>query len=420
MQEAEKHRLIRRAQEGDNAAFEELIRSNKTYIAHIAYTTLSNRHDAEDAIQEAVLSIYKSISQLKNVRSFDAWVYQIVYNACMVIGGKIKRDQQPIGDDEENTFTEDRIDLLPIQSSEQKEASALLLEKIRELPEKQRLALSLFFFEEMSYKDIAKIMNAGVRDVANWIFRAKGKLKESLNEDGRTAEFRRPIAVDAATISSALALDVQQTAVTDRGESVEAALWLIREGGEIIGGAVIAASIAFPFKILAVAGAALMLTGTLVFAFNFGGAGEGEQATSWGEVGVPQGTDQDASKVEIKGAESGEEDGSDTTDSAETTSSSGATSEEEEKSGAIHQDETAIKNTVTYEELDPSGDSIEKEAPPLTGESNTALTVLDTREKSLAETLGIKTGDLPWLTVAAVGVVLAGVGVAGAYRRREE
>lgn len=172
-------RIVRRAINGDRRAFDKLIASRSKNVLYIALNLLSNKETAEDAAQEAIIRISKGIGTLKDAALFDTWMYRIVYNTCM----NMVRDNKHIPvdiEDYETSFEEVRTDFLPEEFITDIEKRSELIAAIKALPERHRMCILMYYYEDMSYADIAEVMQLKVKDVSNTLARAKGKLRCSL------------------------------------------------------------------------------------------------------------------------------------------------------------------------------------------------------------------------------------------------
>jgi RNA polymerase sigma-70 factor (ECF subfamily) len=181
----EKTALIRRAMSGDADAFEDLYRMYTSDILYHCRGMLNNKSDVEDAAQEVVLRLFRSIRNLKSPYAFYAYLYRTVRNTCSTFNTKDKSAMQTDIDDLE-------IELQPI-AEERSEAPQDAIEDLSEqeeiarfiatLPEKQRTAIYLHYYKGMSYKEVGKIMNITVATVGTNIMRGKSKLKKMLEKN---------------------------------------------------------------------------------------------------------------------------------------------------------------------------------------------------------------------------------------------
>jgi RNA polymerase sigma-70 factor, ECF subfamily len=169
--------LVRQAQEGNRKAFVELVTRHSKRFYDIAYRVLFNRADAEDVVQEAFLKLWEgrvSWNQGKGA-NFTTWFYKVVVNLCL--DHNRKKTPIPLPED---------MDLADIQHEQEPEAherqkQALLDRLIQGLPERQRLALNLCFYEGLSNKEAAEIIGVNLKALQSLIMRAKMTLKEKVN-----------------------------------------------------------------------------------------------------------------------------------------------------------------------------------------------------------------------------------------------
>ena len=80
----ETEEAIRRFLEGDEQAFDQIVRRWETKIYNLAWRLLGNREDAQDVVQETFLSVFKSLRSLRTPENFPAWLYRITLNHCRV------------------------------------------------------------------------------------------------------------------------------------------------------------------------------------------------------------------------------------------------------------------------------------------------------------------------------------------------
>lgn len=176
--------LISKAMKGNQRAFEDLVKLKSQTILFHAYGVMGNYHDAEDATQEVILKIHDNITKLKKPKSFNAWLHRIITNVCYSMGRKMQSQHEqlgydPMADDAINIKEEEK-DFLPMEYLESQEEKSRVKQIIDSLPEKRRRTIYLYFFDEMSYKEIAYAMNITVSTVSTNIIDAKKMIKEEM------------------------------------------------------------------------------------------------------------------------------------------------------------------------------------------------------------------------------------------------
>lgn len=168
--------LLKHIQEGEHGAFAALVQRHTRRFYGIAYRLLFSKNDAEDIVQEAFLRLWerpKLWNEGKQAK-FTTWFYRVVTNLCL----DHNRKKRPFVLDEKLQVADNR----PGQeaSLHDKQQQRLLDRFMRELPEKQQLALNLCFYEGISNREAAEIMGASTKALQSLIMRAKTTLKEKV------------------------------------------------------------------------------------------------------------------------------------------------------------------------------------------------------------------------------------------------
>jgi len=158
----------------DSAAFEELYRSHGGRMKSVAMNLLGNTSDAEDAVQEAFLKLYRSWGAFKGESLRSTWLYRILVNTCYDIGRRRKRTPEPATPDDEQAALE--------QSAPQSDHTLrLTIERaLVRLPEVQRSVFLLFEVEGFKHREIAEILDIPEGTSKHALFTAKRELQERL------------------------------------------------------------------------------------------------------------------------------------------------------------------------------------------------------------------------------------------------
>lgn len=179
-------RVIREAQKGSVAAFNQLVMAYQGTAYNVAYRVIGNGDAAADACQEAFLKAYQAIKQYRG-GSFKSWLLRIVTNACYdQMRHKRRRPATSLEDMTENS--DDHNEKL-INGSERPEESILRGELneliqvgINHLPEDQRLVLVLSDVQGFSYQEIAEIIGQPLGTVKSRLSRGRQRLRDFLLE----------------------------------------------------------------------------------------------------------------------------------------------------------------------------------------------------------------------------------------------
>ncbi|WP_207746546.1 sigma-70 family RNA polymerase sigma factor [Clostridium sp. 1001271B_151109_B4] len=162
---------VKRAKDGDKEAFCALIRINKIAVYRVSKSILNNEEDVEDAVSEAILKAYKNIHALKDEAFFKTWLIRIVINESNNIYKKRSREIAVDKEHFKNIRVEDTYKDLTLYNA------------INLLDDDLRTTTILFYFEDMKYKDIAKILNVKEGTIKSRLSRAKEKLHKILKEE---------------------------------------------------------------------------------------------------------------------------------------------------------------------------------------------------------------------------------------------
>jgi len=154
--------LIRRSQAGDKGAFSDLFHKYKNLVYKTAYLMLDNADDAEDVLQEVFIQVHKSLSTFQPSKgAFTTWLYRITVNHCL--NRRRKRHLFVLSFDEVSpVLLTDHTSSLESQLAEEEEATQQALGR---LSEKLRTVVILRYYWELSYAEIAQILDAPVGTV---------------------------------------------------------------------------------------------------------------------------------------------------------------------------------------------------------------------------------------------------------------
>lgn len=170
--------LVEQAQNGDAAAFGELVRRYQASVFNVCYRMTGERREAEDLAQEAFIRAYGRFSLFDAEKSFGPWIRRVAVNVCL---NKLQRkDADSVELDEES----DTAAASPLQNPERVLEKAQTAQALRaalgELPPHYRAVVELRHFQELSYTEIAEQLRLPLSDVKSHLFRARRLLAEKL------------------------------------------------------------------------------------------------------------------------------------------------------------------------------------------------------------------------------------------------
>ncbi|MDR1262272.1 MAG: sigma-70 family RNA polymerase sigma factor [Oscillospiraceae bacterium] len=180
MQESD--RLIKRAQNGDSEAYEQLILPMEQRIYTLCYRITNNREDAFDCAQEVMLRAYRSIGEYRFHASFATWVYRITTNVCldMIRRRRIKPFVSLEGMMDAGFSVADRSHN-PQEILERNDFNQALKECIARLPLDMRTAIILRDIQGLTYEEVAQVLRLNLGTVKSRISRARERLRQMLS-----------------------------------------------------------------------------------------------------------------------------------------------------------------------------------------------------------------------------------------------
>ncbi|MEP3208788.1 MAG: sigma-70 family RNA polymerase sigma factor [Maribacter sp.] len=160
---------------GDTRAFSVLVERYKHMVFTLAAKVLKNHEEAEEVAQDVFIKAYTALASFKGESKFSTWLYKIAYYRSLDYLKKHKRtvNTGSIDSDTEYHLTsmEDALDGL-----EDKERKQTIKAAINELPHDDAVVITLHYFEELSLKEIADIMNIEPNTVKVRLFRSRKRL----------------------------------------------------------------------------------------------------------------------------------------------------------------------------------------------------------------------------------------------------
>ncbi|HVV72260.1 MAG TPA: sigma-70 family RNA polymerase sigma factor [Verrucomicrobiae bacterium] len=184
---AEDKALVRAAQEGDMNAFEELVARHRDKIYARAYSMMRNEEEAIDLSQEAWVKGWQRLSQFQGDSSFGTWMTRIVINLCLDQLRKQKRHRtESMEELNEDSGGVERqmpaITVNPTAGIERAELRQRIDRALGQLSYEHRTVLVLHEFEELEYKEIAKVMECSIGTVMSRLFYARRKMAVLLSD----------------------------------------------------------------------------------------------------------------------------------------------------------------------------------------------------------------------------------------------
>ena len=146
----------------------------------LALRIVHSREEAVEIVQDAFLRAFRSLSMFRGDARFSTWLFRIVYNVSIT---RVSRKKAPVegGEEHEIDMIADK-DPSIVEVMEQEEVRASMIREIGKLSPNHRTAVTLFYFDEMSYKEMSEIMQVPMGTVKTYLFRARDVLRERMVE----------------------------------------------------------------------------------------------------------------------------------------------------------------------------------------------------------------------------------------------
>ena len=192
LREAEEDRvLIARAQQGDTAAFRQLVERHQRRAFAIALALVRDENDARELVQDAFLRVYKGINSFQGGSSFFTWLYRIITNLSIDL---IRKPGRQLADIDEARFETDesqeaefplisRVDGAdPVDVVRRREIAGRLQAALDALPPYHRGVIVMREIEGLSYEEMAQAMGVSKGTIMSRLFHARQKLQKALSD----------------------------------------------------------------------------------------------------------------------------------------------------------------------------------------------------------------------------------------------
>ena len=174
--------FIQRAQKGDHDAFAALVDEHQRYIYNLALRVLKDENEALDLTQETFVRAWTALPNFRGQSQFRTWLYRIVTNLCYNRLPNLRRSLTDLGDDVISEIPETDLTFdNPAYGFESRELRSYLHDAIENLDENYRLLISLRYQNELSYEEMASMLNLPLGTVKTGLYRAKEQLRLALD-----------------------------------------------------------------------------------------------------------------------------------------------------------------------------------------------------------------------------------------------
>ncbi len=184
--EKEEHEeLLLASKQGDKDAMTQLINQFSPSVHNLIFSIIREPHAAQDLAQETFIRMLLNIKNYEFRAPFRAWLFRIAVNLCRdyLRKKKVRKIMTPFQTDpdtgEQQIFVDESAD--PIKSFEDNERMKLIYKAIDKLPKSSRVVLVMREIQQLSYDEIAEILNWKIGTVKSRLFRARRELAEILS-----------------------------------------------------------------------------------------------------------------------------------------------------------------------------------------------------------------------------------------------
>lgn len=160
---------------GDPQAYTFLVNKYKDMVFTLAVRMLRNNEEAEEVAQDAFVKAYAKLNKFKGDSKFSTWLYKVVYNTSLDKLKKLKKDALVVPIENVTERSLHTIDNA-LEQMQQTERTLAIKECIALLPADESALLTLFYFDEMSLKEIAEVTATSVNNLKVKLFRSRKKL----------------------------------------------------------------------------------------------------------------------------------------------------------------------------------------------------------------------------------------------------
>ena len=157
--------------------FEQVLERYNKMVYRLAYARTGNVQDAEDVLQEVFLRYIRADKTFNDEEHRKAWLLRVTVNCSKTLATSSWNRRRSDEETDDNLFaTEDK-------QLERSDTKSAVLEAVRSLPEKYRVVVHLFYYEELSVEEIGRITGSGLSAVKTRLHRARNMLKNILKEE---------------------------------------------------------------------------------------------------------------------------------------------------------------------------------------------------------------------------------------------
>ena len=178
--------LIQKSQNGDMDAMEKLLLYAHTSVSYQCRKMLKNDQDAEDMTQEILVTVYQKLDTLQEPAAFNKWLHQITASRCINAINRTHTEYQFAEDEEGHTILDTLEEMdekkVPDKWLDNQETARMITQIISDLPDVQRMCTLMFYYSELSVKEIAQTMKVSENTVKSRLNYARKAIKDKVQD----------------------------------------------------------------------------------------------------------------------------------------------------------------------------------------------------------------------------------------------
>ena len=161
--------------EGNSNAFAVLVDRYKDLVFTLSYKMIKNKEEAEEISQDTFIKIFKSLNKFKGESKFSTWVYKITYNTCLDRLKKNKKENSVVYIED---FSEHQVKAIEtvFDTIDEKERNQRIQDCLLLLPSEDAFLLTLYYFDDQSIEEIAKVVDSNANNIKVKLFRSRKKM----------------------------------------------------------------------------------------------------------------------------------------------------------------------------------------------------------------------------------------------------
>lgn len=176
--------LLERCRQGDTEAFARLVTEQQDYVYTLARRIVHDPEEAADLTQEVFVQVWRGLPSFRGAARFRTWLYRIVVNRGLNRLRKRRRERDDVSMDPQMIDSLAAAGNDPYTEAWQRERRAFIWEQVDRLPAKYRLAVALYYQQELSCAEVAQVLGLPLGTVKTHLYRARQALADVLAEEG--------------------------------------------------------------------------------------------------------------------------------------------------------------------------------------------------------------------------------------------